>query len=291
MTPVVKTVMKWGVLAALLAYCVGMGVWASTEAARTKCTDIRVMIPDATPADSVAREGVRQELATYPGHITGVNVGKVDIAGIETYLSRLNNLENVECAISTDGCLFVYVEPMRPEIRVFESSGKSYYINKDGKRMDAKAEFFADVPVVYGDFTPDFPATAVLPVTRFVSRDPSLSRLISAVEARDAHNILLVPRIRGHIVNFGDTSRLERKRDALLTAYRRILPYRGWMTYDTISVKFKDQIVATRRDKTPVGRETDSGTEDIDLEEATLPAPDTATAHSPATQPQSPTHQ
>lgn len=289
MTPIVKTIMKWGVLAALFAYCIVMGVWASTQAAALRCRHINVEVAHATAADSVAREGVLRELEKYPEPIIGHSATRLDIAGIESYLSRLNNLENVECAVASDGDLYVYVEPMRPEIRVFDSKGRSYYINKDGKRIDAKVEFFADVPVVYGDFNKDFPATSVLPVTRFISRDARLSRLISAVEARDAHNILLVPRIRGHIVNFGDTNRLERKRDALLTAYRRILPYKGWMTYDTISVKFKDQIVATRRDKTLADRNADTGTEDIDLEEATLPTLDTATADH--TQPQSPTQQ
>ncbi len=289
MTPVVKTAVKWGVLAALCAYCVVMGLWASSQAAALKCEQIRVEVVRGSAADSVAREGVIRELDKYPRPIIGRSAAQLDIAGIEAYLSRLNNLENVECAVASNGDLNVYIEPMRPEIRVFDSQGRSYYINKDGKRIDAKVEFFADVPVVYGDFTKEFPATAVLPVTRFISRDPQMSRLISAVEARDAHNILLVPRIRGHIINFGDTGRLERKRDALLTAYRRILPYKGWMTYDTISVKFKDQIVATRSDKTLADRGGDSSTEDIDLEEATLPAPDTAEAGH--TQPQSPTPQ
>nr|MDE7421741.1 hypothetical protein [Muribaculaceae bacterium] len=53
-------------------------------------------------------------------------------------------------------------------------------------------------------------------------------------------------------------------------AYRKVLPAKGWNIYDTISVKFKNQIVASRRNKAinQHGLLEDDG---IDLEEATLP--------------------
>ncbi len=114
------------------------------------------------------------------------------------------------------------------------------------------------------------PPRQVLPVTRFIENDPVLSKLVGMVEASDPDNIILVPRIHGHVVNFGDTNRLEEKRRALITVYRKVMPYKGWEEYDTISVKFKGQVVATRRDKRPMehGGIYD---DDTDMEEATLP--------------------
>lgn len=287
MKPVWKTVMKWGVLTALLTYVVCMGAWARSRADELRCPGIIVSTKGAsTHMDSVTRAGVLDEMARYPNPINGVRATRLDVAAVERYLSRLNNLEEVECAVTSDGHLLIEVESMVPEIRVFTANGDSYYINKDGKRMDAKVEFFADVPVVYGNFTDAWPATSVLPVTRFISSNPDMKTLISAVVARDPDNIILIPRVSGHVINFGDTTRLDRKRAALLTAYRQVLPYRGWNVYDTISVKFRDQIVATRRDKTPQLHGSIT-TEDIDLEEATLPTVDsslaiTVTAPSPS---------
>ncbi len=288
MKPVWKTVMKWGVLTALLAYVVCMGAWARSRADEVRCPGIIVSTVGSSPhMDSVTRAGVLDEMARYPKPINGVPATRLDVAAVERYLSRLNNLEDVECAITSDGHLLIEVEPMIPEIRVFTSTGDSYYINKDGKRMDAKVEFYADVPVVYGDFTKAFPAKSVLPVTRFISSDPDMNAIVSAVVARDPDNIILIPRISGHVINFGDTTRLDRKRAALLTAYRQVMPYRGWNVYDTISVKFRDQIVATRRDKTPQLHGSIT-TEEIDLEEATLPTVDSGRAITSPSQPPSP---
>ena len=48
------------------------------------------------------------------------------------------------------------------------------------------------------------------------------------------------------------------------------MPHKGWEQYDTISVKFRNQIVATRRDKTRLNV-SEEPVEEIDLEEGTLP--------------------
>ena len=72
------------------------------------------------------------------------------------------------------------------------------------------------------------------------------------------------------MVNFGDTTRLAEKRDALKLFYSKVMPYKGWEEYDTISVKFRGQVVATRRDKTRLNVNSEP-IEEEDLEEATLP--------------------
>lgn len=264
-----KTLLKWLLLTTLFAYVACVTVWAHGEAAKHSCKGIDVQIALTSSADSVTIHGVKEELKRFPKKIIGIPVTRVNTLEIEEYLSGFSNFERVECSLSTDGMLNVSVVPMIPEIRVFDGNS-SYYINKDGKKIDSKANFFVDVPVVCGRFTEKFPPSSVLPVTRFVQNDPVLRQLVGMVEAKDDDNIILVPRIHGHVVNFGDTLRLGDKRRALLTFYRKVIPYRGWQEYDTISVKFKNQVVATRRNK---DRNLHSlpYEEEVDLEEATLP--------------------
>ncbi len=263
------TILKWSLLVAMLGYLVWISFWARGEASRHKCVGIDVRIANSTSADSITRRGVLDELKRYPRQIVGAQVNTVNTADIHRFLSSFSNFESVECVLTPGGVLRVNIVPMIPEIRVFSSTG-SYYVNKDGKRIASNAEFYVDVPVVKGDFNTGFPASSVLPLVRFIQNDPQLRNLVSMVEARDPHNLILIPRIQGHVINFGDINRLEEKRDMLLEMYRRVMPYKGWQEYDTISVKFRGQIVATRRDKTPA-HHSEEFLEDIDLEEATLP--------------------
>lgn len=246
-----KGPVKWILLCGLLAYIVVMFVWGRAEASRHTCHGITVEIDGQGQVSSVSEENVKDLLKGYPSPIEGQPLPAVNTLDIAEYLRKFNSFETVDCMITTQGNLKIKVLPMVPALRVFDN-GKTYYVNKDGKTMAAIPAFHVDVPVVTGSFSDLFRPESLLPVVRFIERDSLLSNVVSMIEAKDADNIILVPRIKGHVINIGDTTRLAEKRDAILTAYRSILPYKGWEAYDTISVKFQGQIVATRKDKTPL---------------------------------------
>lgn len=263
------TILKWLILTILLAYVACAAVWARTEADRRVCTGVTIEVADNNSVEAVTPGSVRKELAKYPRKIKGELLSNINTKNIEEFLSSYSNFENVDCSFSSAGTLGIRIVPMIPEIRIFEN-GSSYYINKDGKRIDSKANFFVDVPVVTGNFSQKFTPRHILPVVRFIQADPLLSDLVGMVEVRSPEDIILVPRIYGHVVNLGDTTRLSEKRDAIVAMYRKVIPYKGWETYDTISVKFRGQVVASRRDKTLKGHSVVYD-EDEDPEEATLP--------------------
>lgn len=265
----VKKILSWVLLVMLLAYVVTAAIWANGEAQKNLCQGINIDIVKTMSVDSVSKKGVMTEISKYPEKIVGQPISLINSKAIEQHLKENPQFENANCSFTTDGYLQVRVVPMVPELRVFEDSA-SYYINKDGKRMVSKASYFVDVPIVSGKFTNNFTAKDVLPVIRFISTDPALGPLIGMVRAEDSDNILLIPRIHGHVINFGDTNRLEEKKRALLAMYKKVLPYKGWNEYDTISVKFKGQVVATRRLK-PVRPQALGSFEETDMEEATLP--------------------
>ena len=264
-----KSILKWLILILLITYACGMTIWAHNESRRNGCKGIEVTIENSTSADTVTKNGVMEELARYPRKIIGEPIETIDTRHLEKYLSAFSNFEDVECVTTTSGMLDIKIQPMMPAIRVFDGD-KSYYINKSGKVIESKPNFFVDVPLVSGNFSSTFTPMHVLPLVRFIEKDKVMSKLVSMIEAKDADNLILIPRIHGHVINFGDTNRLEDKRRALLTVYRKVMPYKGWNEYDTISVKFHGQVVATRRDK---NRADHGGVYDDspDMEEATLP--------------------
>lgn len=243
--------LKWTLLSLLIIYVAVMFVWSRAEANRHTCQGIEVVIDGNSRISSISEQSVKDVLKDYPKMIVGQPIHSINTFAIADYLRKFNNFETVDCLITTQGNLKVRVVPMVPAIRVFDGE-KSYYVNKDGKTMQAIPGFHVDVPVVTGKFTKNFRPEVVLPVVRFIENDSLLHNLVGMIQVNDRENIILIPRIKGHVINIGDTSRLPEKRRAILTAYKSILPFKGWENYDTISVKYKGQIVATRRDKTPL---------------------------------------
>lgn len=253
----------------MIAYAAGIAVWANHVASKHVCTGITIEVTGNTAMDSVVRNGVEGELSRYPHRLVGMPLHSLNTADVERYLSRSNNFESVNCMVSSRGQLVVKIEPLVPVMRVFYGDN-SYYINKEGKHIVSNAEFFSDVPVVTGRFSRNFAPEDILPLVNFVAKDPMLSELVSMIDAESKTNLMLIPRIRGHVVNFGDTTRLDEKKRMLAMFYRNVMPYKGWEEYDTISVKYRGQIVATRHDKTKLNH-AEEYVEETDLEEATLP--------------------
>ncbi len=266
-----KTIAKWLLLIILIAGVVALTVWSGERAEAAMCKGIEVIVESDDPRlVNTTRNGVYNEVLRFDKHLLKKRTSAINTYALEQHLSSISNFETANCMITAQGKLRVTITPMIPVLRVFDGE-RSYYVNKDGKQISANAEFFADVPVVRGNFSREFSAHKILPVVNFVSHDSDLSHLVAMYEANDADNIILVPRITGHVVNFGDTLNLERKKRALLAFYRKVMPYRGWNTYDTISVKFRGQVVASRRDKS-IQSHSDVEEEEIDLEEAALNA-------------------
>lgn len=266
-----NTILKWLLLILLMGYTTWITVWANQEADRHKCTGIiiKVLGTDNPKILERTKSGIETELSRYPEQIMGTPVHNLDTRKIEKYLSSISNFERVDCMINSDNHLLVEARPLEPVMRVFDA-GQSYYINREGKKIEAKAEFFTDVPVVCGNFSKQFSPKNVLPLVKYIDTDPRLANLVGMIVARDDRNLILVPRIKGHVVNFGDTTRMQEKSNNLFLFYRKVMPHKGWMEYDTISVKFRNQIVATRRNKT-IQQHSEDYTEEIDLEEHTLP--------------------
>ena len=265
-----KTTLKIVLLLVLLGYVAFAFAFVHEENAKRICSGIDLRIVGNTLPDSVLRQGVNSQLAKYGHKLKGMPLEKIDIKGLEDYLSTFSNFESVECSINPDSRLRITIAPIKAEVRVFTDKGPSFYINRYGKRIKADAEFFIDVPVLIAPEKYENCISAALSVIRYVGSDPELSPLISAYKIDGPNDLIIIPRLHGHVINFGDSTRLGEKRAAIMAAYRNVLPAKGWNTYDTISVKFKNQIVASRRNKalSHHGVIEDDGE---DLEEATLP--------------------
>lgn len=232
----------------LLAYVVVAVSWSHSRADEMMCRGIHIEVDDSHGSHFVIAREVARELGPMAKNPSKRRLSSIDIDSMERLLNGIDNIESAVCTKLTDGTVNIEVTPMQPVARVFEGNG-SYYINKGGKRISATARYHTDVPVIYGRFDSTMRAADLLPLLRYISSDSAWSALVSCVKVDGPTNVILVPMIHGHVINIGDLNALPDKFSRIKRAYREILPVKGWNFYDTISVKWKGQIVATRRAK------------------------------------------
>lgn len=237
----------------MLMVYLGMALLVANEmdaSAKYAGLEVEVMNIDADHA-FVSNDEVRRMLREWnmPDSLTP-DFSAINLQNVE---DRLNGVDNIEDAIVerlANNKVRVTVVPMIPVARVFDRNG-SYYINHAGKRLTANSRFRLDVPIISGTFSDEHPATALLPLIERISSDENWNALIGQVSVEPrSRDIILVPMIRGHVINFGDTSAIDSKLSRIATMYRDVLPVKGWNFYDTLSVKWGGQVVATRRTKT-----------------------------------------
>ena len=280
-------------LAATLAAIITAGVWANSQAGNAVCTKLEVNIINSDSSVFVTRENIMQELTRLHIDPVGERLSNINTKMIEQRLNQSEYLENVECVIVNNHTLQIQATQLVPVMRIFDGN-RSYYVNSRGKRMSATARYHVDVPVVKGHFTVDFPPSRLLPLINYVERDETLSSLVTMYSVRDSNNIFIVPCITGHVVNIGAPVDLENKFAKLREFYAKVMPQKGWTYYDTISVKFSHQVVATRRTKTvatPFDWSSASDDADADIETMTtgdtltVAAADERSSHSAAPKP------
>lgn len=235
----------------LAMYLVVAFVVTSDEADAGVCTGMKIdVLPDGAATPFVTAAELSRELDSLPEKARGMELSVIDTQRLRRHLLDMDKIEDVSVVRWTDGSIHVTATPIVPVARVFDSTGKSYYINRQGKRVAASARYRRDVPIIKGDFDyadSTFSAVDVLPVVERIYSDSLWSGYISMIEVKGPSDILLIPKIREHVVNIGSPAALDDKLHRLERFYSEVLRQQGWSKYDTLSVKWDGQLVATRR--------------------------------------------
>lgn len=234
----------------LLIYMIVALSFTSRFSSEEYCQGITIVVNDSLSRRFVTAAELSKELGSLPSTVSKMRLKDVNTDSIRRLLAGIDKIEDVKVVKMTDHTVRISVDPMLPVARVFDNLG-SYYINREGKRISANPRYHIDVPVIQGNFVDSvFSPVEVLPLIEYISADSIWSSLMSMIKVDSPSDIIYVPIIRGQVVNLGSLDNIESKFSRLKRFYTEVLPVKGWNYYDTISVKWGGQIVATRRHKT-----------------------------------------
>ena len=243
-----NTLLRCIVSIVLIAYIIMAVVWSRMQASAAMCSGVEIVVNDSLRSRFVTGKEIAREIGDLPRYADSTLLSDINIDSIERILSTIDKIEDVNCVLTTSGKIRISVNPLQPVARVFDGD-KSYYINKNGKRISATARYHSDVPVITGHFDSVFQPGDLLPLVNYLSADSAWNSLVTYIKAESPRNIILIPLIHGHVINIGDMENLDNKFYRLTRAYKEVLPVKGWDYYDTLSVKWRGQLVATRRAK------------------------------------------
>lgn len=244
----------------LAVYLVVALVTSQSIAAEAPCNGVQISVSQNEMSQFVTPDDIDHELGGITALADSATAASFNLRDIEMRLRGLSIVEDVNCRRLSNDVIAIDVVPMVPVARVFDNNG-SYYINKAGKHLQASARYQLDVPVVITDNDSLTNAAEIIPLLQRIGENKTWSQLVSALKVDRNGDIFIIPAVSGHIVNIGDGSNLDNKMSRLFAFYNQVLDVKGWNYYDTISVKFANQVIG----KVVPGRLRRNAPDDDDL--------------------------
>jgi cell division protein FtsQ len=166
-----------------------------------------------------------------------------------------------------DGVLSIEVIQRNPVLRVMDLLNDNYYIDEEGNFMPAMPNFTARVPVANGFITDRFhqknmsikevledDSLSKSGITddlfKFISlirQDSFLTALTEQFYVNMEGEIEIVPKAGPETILLGDALDAEDKLNRMRLFYTKGLPSAGWNTYKSINLKYKEQIICTKK--------------------------------------------
>lgn len=191
--------------------------------------------------------------------IEGVTkISSLDLTLLEKELEEKQGVLKSVISYSSTGVLRVEVEQRRAIVRV-EMGEYSFYIDSEGYIIP-KANKVAYVPVINGNYPLPFPVghygyidsgdsflNGICNFALFLEEEVGWSKMIDQIESDKVGQLTFYPRVGGTKVIFGTLHNIEEKFTLLKEFYNKIVSLKGWDIYESVDIRYKDQLVCKKR--------------------------------------------
>lgn len=245
----IKRILKILALVLLLAYLVTAYILWGNKDSEIVCQNFYISVLDSAENGLIDASTLYNYIGKAHLSPQGKAGSDVNTAAIERCVREIDLLDKVECYQENNGDVYLNVTQRKPVMRVYTDMGKTYYIADDGKPLAVDTMYVDCVPLVTGCIDDTLTAEMLLPLVEYIAQHEFWSAQVTQIMVSPRYEVMLHPRVGDHVIVLGDLHNYESKLHTLLAMYEQVIPQVGWNAYDTISVKYKGQIVCTRRDK------------------------------------------
>jgi cell division protein FtsQ len=244
-------ILTWMLIAAWFVVVMG---FVSDEAEKVVCTRIEVHISDTVKSRFVTETDVRQMLAQSDIPLQGYLVGEIHTRKLEATLEKNPYISNAEVCKDISGRLEVRIDQRIPLVRVMPEGNSGFYLDRNGYVLPLSSRYTAQTMLVTGYIeVPDKEQVLenqlneVLEFCLYLANHPLWSAQIVQVYRNRSGEFELIPRVGGHQILFGELDQWEKKLRNLELLYRQGFAKYGWNTYETINLKYTNQVICSKR--------------------------------------------
>lgn len=227
--------------------------------------DIKITIQDDLVL--LTKEELLERITSHQFFQNGMTRHEMRLKEMEAYLMQQDEIQEVDVYKKLGNEWAIKVKLKRPIARILLPNQDGFYIDHRGLIMDIPANFKPRVLTVTGleKLIPsDFQIANVINndslitkykldetyrISNYVCNSAFYDAQIVQLHYDETDGFVMIPRVGGHQIIFGMANSDEevvKKFGKLTTFYEEVIPYEGWNTYQSINLRYKNQIVAKK---------------------------------------------
>lgn len=180
-----------------------------------------------------------------------IPLSKLDIHSMEQLIMADPWVASAQVYVDNERILHMFVTQRIPVVRLFDTAGRSFYLDTTLSAMPLSTNYIyyttvvTNVPELRSDSAGRALKKDIVTLVRTIQADTFWNTQISQVIVDSGNTFELVPILGDHRIIFGDVTRAKEKLHNLFVFYKNVLNRIGWDKYQTLDVRFNGQVVAS----------------------------------------------
>ena len=210
------------------------------------CNDLQVIVKDSLDKHFVTEGDLTRLLEQAELNPIGQLITEVNTELIEQELLKNEMISQVEAYKTPSGIVKLEVTQKIPILRVMGVNG-NYYVDNLGTLMPISRRYAAHVPIASGYVEKELAMNDLYKFALFLQENKFWNDQIEQIYITSDGDVELIPRVGDHRIVLGTFDGFEEKLANLRLFYQQAIPKIGWEKYSSINLKYKNQIVCTKR--------------------------------------------
>ncbi|MCD6346580.1 MAG: hypothetical protein J7L96_04080 [Bacteroidales bacterium] len=240
----ILSIIAWIGILAYLVFALGL---TNSQMKGQKVASISVEVKNLDEVQFVSQKDVIQVLKNFHVKITGEPIDSINKSYIKELVDDIPEVNTSEVFFTPDGILHIKLLQRIPIVRVLASNG-SYYLDEENQVMGFSSTYTPHVPVITGKTEIDYIQSSLFDLVEFINNDPFWNAQIEQIQVWSDNEIELVPKLGEQRIFMGSASDYEWKFVKLKALYEKGLPSVGWDIYESIDLRYGDQVVCKKKE-------------------------------------------
>ncbi len=234
--------------------------FAEVQRASLRCTDVIISIEkNSSHSNFVTEEDIYNAMNSNRNMLIGKELAEINVPEIESTLKANPTILDCETFFSLKGELRVNVVQRTPIVRVV-SQNASFYIDENGVTMPLSKRASARVMVASGEIFEQYQPNVnvadinesnvlqqIYEMAKIIRNDEMFLPLIEQIYVTSSQEFVLGSKIGPSKIEFGTMDNYDVKFRHLKAFYKAEKVRENWNLYNSLSLKFKNQIVCTKK--------------------------------------------